>query len=118
MTRKTPGSPAVPVKTATDLLNVTQDSWLAFFTAFPNLLPRDTWTGDVPTRTAAFVKNITKVLFVAVASGGAASGPTAAGIPTLSHDQTVDVLARFFNSYNNFLFTDAMDSTKLQAIRA
>lgn len=105
------------VATVDDLLQITEGSWLAFFQAKPNDLPKKYLLGDLSARVHSFVQDISKVLFIA----GSAPPPvkySSNGVPYLDGTFDNDVLVKFFGSFTTFSFSDPFDATKRQAVYA
>ncbi len=91
------------VATADDLLQVTEQSWVTFFRAHVDLLPKKYLLGSLEDRVHSFIQDLSKILFVAAPADVSVSYP-AADIPYLQGAFEKDVLVRFFASFSSFSF--------------
>ena len=105
------------IATVNDFLQITEASWLQFFTTYPNLLPAKYLLGNLAARVHSFVVDIGKVLYLAPA---VQTAPTysASGVPYLEGAFDRDVLVQFFESYSGFSLAGTFDSTAKQAVYA
>lgn len=100
-----------------DLLSVSEQQWFEFFGRHPELLPDRYLLGDLRQRVHAFVQDITKVIFVFPAPQTDEGGGLQPSTPDFADSLAHDVLKHFFNSYNNFSFSDTMDDAKLEDMK-
>jgi len=100
-----------------DLLLISEQAWLAFFTAHGNLLPPRYVLGNLADRVHSFVVDMTKILFMP-ASTQSVETHTPSSIPHLNGAFDRDVLVQFFASFTAFSFSNPFDSAMREQVHA
>lgn len=98
-----------------DLLQITEQAWLAFFQVHEGLLPARYVLGDLAARVHAFVVDVAKILFVP-AGAQPAETHTPSGIPYFDGAFDRDVLAQFFASFTAFSLSSPFDADMRQKV--
>jgi len=98
------------VATVDDLVQISEQAWLAFFRTHEGLLPPRYILGDLAARVHSFVVDIAKVLSV---PAGTVTAETHApgGVPHLDGTSDRDVLVQFFRSFTSFSLSSPFDDT-------
>ncbi|KAH6999272.1 insecticidal toxin complex protein [Ilyonectria destructans] len=108
-------TPSGAVAIVDDLLQITEQAWLAFFWVHEGLLPVRYVLGDLAARVHAFVVDVAKILFVP-AGAQPAETHTPSGIPYFDGAFDRDVLAQFLASFTDFSLSRPFDAAMRQKV--